>query len=541
MSELSEIARFRDTGLGGQIDDARSFINMINDSRTAFAKAEQFFADGDYFSAIEQYRLVVPEDKNFDDAQDGLAKAGDEYKKSVLDEAERLANNRNLTGAIRVLDDALAVFGDDDELNRQRDVYVGLDVAAKIDDAFDMADDGNYNGAITSLRTLQSQHPGNNDVSRALSDIETRHIAEIMEEADGYKDANDFEGARRVLNSGLSLHPGNATIQSALTDLRGSEKEDIISQANTLTDSGRHDEAINLLRTSAFSTDADVLRLIDDITAKQPVMLGVDILPSQTDRISLFTSDAPQGMMGALYSHGFRAETSRWNQRSRITFNLDGNYTHLAGLYGPMSDSHDVGTVTLTIFGDGIALRQYAMTITDPLKEFSLDVTGVNELTFEFRNTGGSENDSSYGVANVIASVGTATAQFNAPVGDFFDNAILGRHIHVHHSINTYGGIYDENIYSSTALSNAIFNIDGRYNILSGVYVPNSFTTDGVVTIRIYGDGRLLQTLSVRAADRERAFTMNVENVVQLRFEMSSTLSAWGNASIVMLSNLELS
>ncbi|MDR2572474.1 MAG: protein kinase [Oscillospiraceae bacterium] len=544
--ELQTIERFRIRSLSTQINEVSQFLDEMNDSRVAFEYAESLFESGDYLRAMEQYALVLMDDTNYTAAQEGLSASVEGYKVSALKEAETLADANNYAAAIRVLDNALEIVGNDVDLTRQRNLYAGEQITNSIDEAKSMANSGNYTGAVNSLRTLQTQHPDNNDVSRALSDIEASHIQDILSQSSNYLSNNNFDSARRVLNDGTRLYSSNTDISNAMTTLQTSEKNDLMGRANVLASEGNHDGAISLLRNSSYSNSSEMLTLINDINNMRPVILGVDIVPYQSERILLFTETVPGSMMGAPYITGLRANTNRWNRTASAYFNLGENYTFMSGLYGPIGDSPGGDNVNLTIWGDGKMLATYEIAITDPVKVFNVNVSGISQLFFEFNHIENNNNDTWFGVANIVLSTDNrVSARFNDPIGLYTDNAVLGRDISAYRipgsmrqlsraePITVMGIEYDNGVVinSNSDSGNIYYNLNNQYTRLTGTYGPlDGISSDATGTINIFGDGRLIESFNVRAGDVAKTFSVDVTGVTQLRVYIT-TNRTWNRTS----------
>jgi tetratricopeptide (TPR) repeat protein len=527
--------------IANKVSDTTEYINLLNDSRIAFEYAESLFADGDYQNAMRQYELVIEDDVNYENAKAGLSKAVSEYKNQALSEAQGFAEQGNFISAISRLNLALGVIEKDMELAQQRDIYQKQEILAKINEATSYADNGNYQRAVNSLRSLNTQYPDDNDVSRALTETETKHISDIVLRTNELVNENNYIDARIALAEGARLYPGNNDINNATINMQTNEKSYLIYRANNLVDEGKHDEAINLLRNSNYATANDVRSLIDEITSKRPLILGVDLLPYQSEGILLFSETEPGNMMGAQYFNGFMT-TSTSNSASVSTayFNLGGNYKYVSGLYSPIADSATgAENVTLTIWGDGRMLATYEMAVSDPVKMFSVDVTGVAQLKYEFTNV---KRGNIYGVANLLLSANNEVlASPNEPIGLFNSEPVLGRDISAYRvtigrqlsraepatimGINYDNGYVTnrENIGSNRWVTGyAYYNINNQYTSLTGSYGPLDGTGSASGNIKIYGDERLLISLDLQTGDTLKAFSVDVTGITQMIIEITS-------------------
>jgi mRNA interferase MazF len=70
--EINTISNFNIEGLTPQINNVTGFINDLHNSRVVFELAETQYANNDYRSAIENFRLVSMDDANYSAALEGL-------------------------------------------------------------------------------------------------------------------------------------------------------------------------------------------------------------------------------------------------------------------------------------------------------------------------------------------------------------------------------------------------------------------------------------------------------------------------------------
>jgi len=121
--ELYTIERMNITGLSSAVNRTRTFINNLNDSRTAYLTAETMFEYGEYASAIVQYRLVISADPNYYSALDGIIRATDAFRNVTLILASEYSDDGDYSSAVRILTDALGIIENDSELTHRLNAY----------------------------------------------------------------------------------------------------------------------------------------------------------------------------------------------------------------------------------------------------------------------------------------------------------------------------------------------------------------------------------------------------------------------------------
>lgn len=111
----------------------------------------------------------------------------------------------------------------------------------------------------------------------------------------------------------------------------------------------------------------------------------------------------------------------------------------------------------------------------------------------------------------------------------------LGQQVTAYQKKGAYEGTYSMggqsyvnslNLDGSTA--NVFYNLNGLYTVMSGMYgMEDGTDEDSESTISFYGDGRLLNTITIRGGELPKQFAVNVSGVAQLKIEKSED---WNNA-----------
>lgn len=272
-------------------------------------------------------------------------------------------------------------------------------------------------------------------------------------------------------------------------------------------------------------------------------VLGRDYEAFRLTSVTAFTREAMGSMMGAQYEYGFMLN-GPWTNGSAF-FNVGGRYVSMSGFFGPMDNVGTTGgrATTLYIVGDGRTLDSFEMNSTDPIRQFTVNVTGVSQVEFRFSGSNGR-----YGVSNVtLAATGTAQTRREVPTGNFENTAILGNQIRAFrlNSVNAFSlgqmgammGVQHEHGFALNGPwtnGSAFFNINGRYTNLSATYGPldNVGTTGGrSTTLHILGDGRLIESFEMTSTDPVRQLSVDVTGVSQVEFRFEGSNGRFGVAN----------
>lgn len=114
----------KNTGLiSSEVNTTIDKINRVNDSRSAFKKAEEFIKESDYVNAIKEYKNVIQDDKNYEKAKKQIQDNKDKYKEQVLKDAEESANSNDYDKAVSLIKESTSIIENDSDLNAKLAVY----------------------------------------------------------------------------------------------------------------------------------------------------------------------------------------------------------------------------------------------------------------------------------------------------------------------------------------------------------------------------------------------------------------------------------
>lgn len=106
-----------------EVNTALMDINQLNDSRIAFAKAEEFIKENNYIDGIREYVKVIEEDENYKSAQKQLEKIKENYKTDILKKVEESANSQDYQYAISQLKEASSIITNDSDITAKLAIY----------------------------------------------------------------------------------------------------------------------------------------------------------------------------------------------------------------------------------------------------------------------------------------------------------------------------------------------------------------------------------------------------------------------------------
>lgn len=225
--EMDNIRAMGITGVDTRLNEVSLFVIQLNTSRTNFATAESFFASGDYVEAIEQYKLVIEEDPDYETAKARITEAADSYRTKMLADAATQASSENYAKAISLLEEALVTLPNDAKITEQIRIYE-KDLESKnrsdtLAAAKAYADKGDYPNAIKTINALRKNNSADAEVTAAYEDYCAKYEAAVLKEADELVAEGEYDKAVNLLNTALKTLTGNQTLKDKAADIAASK------------------------------------------------------------------------------------------------------------------------------------------------------------------------------------------------------------------------------------------------------------------------------------------------------------------------------
>ena len=202
--------------------------------------------------------------------------------------------------------------------------------------------------------------------------------------------------------------------------------------------------------------------------------------------------------------------------------NINGRYARISGLIGRV-DGTSQSNSTVNLYGDGMLLRAFNLKATDLPVEFSLEVTGIRQLKFEFEGHSGSPEYALINAVLIPSAVASIPVSPTPPATSvsFLDVApSYDRNRVAVKNVTVSGVQYRDALVFSTGYNGySLHNLNGRYARFSGLIGRADGTSPSNSTVNLYGDGMLLRAFNLKATDLPVEFSLEVTGIRQLKFE----------------------
>ncbi len=474
----------------------------------AISEADALAEDGDYEAAIEKIQLMLVTYPDSTSLTDKLVEYTEGYetalaeqtKQEILAQAADYADAGDYASAIVIISDALESSGEDADYQSTLDEYVEVYKAETITeaDALALADEPDYLGAIQVIETAIAVIGEDDELSEKASGYEDSYVEDAISEIDAKISTKDFDTAEDLLNTAQKAFPNNEALKAEKTTL------------------------------------SDAVYKYENSYA----YVGRDISPYTSSSYTEYTGSSAFYMGNVAYLYGFTAKPSY----TSAMFNLNGEYDYISGLAGSV-DGYTV-SATFNFVGDGKLLGTVEITGGQLPKEFTIDVSGVNQLTIQ--RVDGSSNSYAVGFANVVFYTSDVEKPDYTVTMNLKDEAYVGLDIspYTSDSYNEYNGsssfymggvAYQYGFTAKPSYTSALFNLNGEYDYVSGF----AGSVDGYTvsaTFNFIGDGKLLGSVEITGGQLPKEFTIDVSGVKQLiiqRVDGSSNSYAIGFANVV--------
>ena len=365
MTELNAIEGMNIIEVSTMAIGIRDSINELNDSRTAFNRAEYLYERGSFADAISHYMQVIQDDPNYSRALVGVTVATNALRSEALARAESYSAEGNYISAISILGDALLVIENDEVITQQMYAY--------------------------------------------RASMETANRQAILNTASAYANLRDWHNALTTLRVALWDMPGDITIEDRLRDYEQMFVDESIADAASIIAMGRHDDAIALLNNVLMElpNNAQITAEIIRIEQLRPASLAdvrVNDSLNYLHQIEFFTDS-----MGSHHLESFQFNALAG--QSYAVFSLDGGFrTFTVNVVAPTGLPSDVDffiEVTLNDEDTPAAFIE-SFNIDTGMERISVDVTGATTMTISVSVVGDIDVDielSHYGVHLVNAEL----------------------------------------------------------------------------------------------------------------------------------------
>lgn len=352
IAELDALDQMGFDGAKAKIDE----ITASNDAVNAFEKADEYYENGDYEGAIEELSKIPEGSENYDEAQTKLTQVYSEYIDSVVAQIKKYNSQKKYKEAVQYAGIAYDVLPDNidtSKIDTERESALSEYKTQVANEVTDLIDDENYSKAFNVIDEAIEFDDDEYFVELRAS-TEEKYVESVRTTVQKHLDNENYISAKRVVDNALTVLPDNADLEEL--------KQEV--EDNTPT---------YLL---------DVCKPYESLRTYKEFINGESFKMGGTN----FTNGFQFSDVGTLSAGNGEA-----------SFNLNGEYTKLSFYLGTV-DGMGAVTNNLLIYYDGVLQTEYTIVGGELPKKYTIDVTGVKQLTFLIN---GKINGCTYGFGNV--------------------------------------------------------------------------------------------------------------------------------------------
>lgn len=350
-------------------------VYLDNQSAIAFDKAKEYAAEKKWQEAYEELENVHIKYRLYDEVSTLRTECVTNVRADALEQINAFATSGEIDKLIAARDLALMVLPDDKEIIQAAQAHLDAFVSKTLADAKTLADNKDFSGAMDLLQYAVSVYE-HQDFWSALEgygyDSAEAHCEALVAQ-------NDLLGAVKYAKG---LADADSKYDALLEKYASILVDETLSSAKTLADKRQFTEAIATLnKVLAVYSDSELEKAVEEYKDYLPCALAdCHVIDSEDVRVGIDRTD----------SFGNKHENiiGLQGMEGTVVFNLNQKYVKLDGTF-MHTDEYYGTTGQIKIYADEKLIYEsptIEKTTTPPV--FSLDVTGTTQLKIVFTASG---------------------------------------------------------------------------------------------------------------------------------------------------------
>lgn len=226
VAELDQIEAKGITGTQKKLDDVRSSLEELNNSRIAFDTAESFFSAESYIEAVDYYKQVIEDDPNYSSIDAKIEACYSNYRSKALAEAEAMVTSGSYEDAIGTLKSALNVLPNDATIQQQIAIYesklTDLSISDALANAASYFEAGDYVNAIRAIEGTYKANPDNYQLQARYDEYVAAYEQKVLSDADALAAERKYDQAIERIKGAQSVLPDSQALKDKIAALESS-------------------------------------------------------------------------------------------------------------------------------------------------------------------------------------------------------------------------------------------------------------------------------------------------------------------------------
>lgn len=353
--------------------------------------------NGEYESAMEYFLQLLPDSKQYSEAQSLLLQSQNSYRSEILNRVNSHLTSKEYDTAFGLISKAQELLPNDPELSSVYDTAYTAYRSSVLEQVDSYVLDDQYELALEYLNGIQSKFPNDAVLQDSYSTTRSAYYAEVRSEAigqaDNYVADNDYANAIKTINTALNKIGEDEELSARLTIYTNTFKDNIMQQIDSVYAESGYDAVITLLK-NAISV------LPEDSSLKQEYSLWISRSPVSLTDLEYYSKSGTIQTNFSLdckdnFGTSYPSCISPYDSGTPyIEYFLGGEYAKFSGVLYVTSHAKSInsshynwGIATVSIYGDDALLYTHTgFSPKDNPLEITVDISGVDFLKISFKD-----------------------------------------------------------------------------------------------------------------------------------------------------------
>lgn len=217
-SILTALSAIEDASLAEEALDTWAEIVSAESSAAVFAAAEELYNAGEYEEALEIYVQIDEDAADYETAQSRISECRELYIEDVLARASSPSTQSEYTTALALVEVALGVFPDDEDLlTRQGELteeYYALVKSDAMAAANDAIEEDDYASAIETVNTALGILGTDSELTALLESAQSAYETYVTSEVSTLVSAGEYDDALSLIQKALNVMPESTSLDA---------------------------------------------------------------------------------------------------------------------------------------------------------------------------------------------------------------------------------------------------------------------------------------------------------------------------------------
>ncbi len=348
-------------------------VYLDNQSAIALNSAKDLIKNKKWQEAFEKLQSIHIKYRLYDEVAALRTECATNYRTEVIEKMNTLSANGEIDKIIACRDDALLLLPDDMQIIQTSQNLLDEFITKTLSDAAQLAEDKDYTGAIELIEYAISMY----NCPELWNALKSYEYDANVTHCEALAEQNDILGAVRYVKG---LADADAKYQALLNEYAKTLVADTLATAKEYADSRQFQQAVDTIKAVQEVYDCDDFQnAIEEYNKYTPRKLSdCHVIDSDNVHLNVNRTDC----FGKEYENVISCskDTGRY-----VIFYLEGNFTNISGVFVGSDNLPSNKYIWCKIYADDeVIYESLALSRTSTPESINLDVTGVQQLRVVF-------------------------------------------------------------------------------------------------------------------------------------------------------------